>query len=55
MTVHVHGYEMTGAGEPLRPATRTVEEPGDADALVEVAGCGLCHTDLGFLDRKSVV
>ena len=25
------------------------EEPGAGEVLVEVAGCGVCHTDLGFL------
>jgi 6-hydroxycyclohex-1-ene-1-carbonyl-CoA dehydrogenase len=24
------------------------ESPGDADVIVQVAGCGVCHTDLGF-------
>jgi 6-hydroxycyclohex-1-ene-1-carbonyl-CoA dehydrogenase len=24
------------------------EQPGPGEALVEVAGCGICHTDLGF-------
>lgn len=24
------------------------ETPGDGEVLVEVAGCGVCHTDLGF-------
>ncbi|HEX3069533.1 MAG TPA: hypothetical protein VHX14_13260, partial [Thermoanaerobaculia bacterium] len=23
-------------------------EPGDDQVVVEVAGCGLCHTDVGF-------
>ncbi|MGZ7078404.1 MAG: 6-hydroxycyclohex-1-ene-1-carbonyl-CoA dehydrogenase [Thermoanaerobaculia bacterium] len=23
-------------------------QPGDGDVIVEVAGCGLCHTDIGF-------
>lgn len=24
------------------------EEPGDGEVIVQVAGCGVCHTDLGF-------
>ena len=24
------------------------EAPGRAEVLIEVAGCGVCHTDLGF-------
>ncbi|RME23026.1 MAG: 6-hydroxycyclohex-1-ene-1-carbonyl-CoA dehydrogenase [Deltaproteobacteria bacterium] len=41
---------MTEVGAPLRPATRTVDTLAPGEVLVEVAGCGICHTDLGFLD-----
>jgi 6-hydroxycyclohex-1-ene-1-carbonyl-CoA dehydrogenase len=34
-------------GEPMAPDERE-EEPGPGQVLVEVAGCGVCHTDLGF-------
>jgi 6-hydroxycyclohex-1-ene-1-carbonyl-CoA dehydrogenase len=44
-----HRWVMTAVGEPLRreefPAGAS--EPGAV--LVEVAGCGVCHTDLGYL------
>lgn len=50
MSVLVHGYEMVEVGQPLRATQRELREVGDDEALVEVAGCGLCHTDLGFLD-----
>lgn len=39
--------------EPGQPLTRTAgagREPTASEVLVEVAGCGVCHTDLGFLD-----
>jgi len=39
-TVHV-------GGEPMVLEERE-EQPGGGEALVEVAGCGVCHTDLGF-------
>lgn len=39
-TVHV-------AGEPMRREVRD-ETPGSGEVIVEVAGCGVCHTDLGF-------
>jgi len=42
------GYEFTSVGELPRRTTRTLEA-GPTEALVEVAGCGVCHTDLGFL------
>lgn len=39
---------MTGAGQPMVqkeiPAPRLAED----EVLVRVAGCGVCHTDLGF-------
>ncbi len=49
MTGGLRGYELVEAGAPLRPAAREVGPLADDEVLVEVAGCGLCHTDLGFL------
>lgn len=43
-------YQMTAPGAPLQRTEREVTDPGAGEVLVEVAGCGLCHTDLGFLD-----
>lgn len=36
--------------QPATPMTyeRRDEAPGPDDVLIEVAGCGVCHTDLGF-------
>ena len=40
-------WVMSAVGEPLVPATFTpVAGPGEV--VVAVAGCGVCHTDLGF-------
>jgi 6-hydroxycyclohex-1-ene-1-carbonyl-CoA dehydrogenase len=39
---------MTGPGR-LERFERSADRPGEGRALVEVAGCGVCHTDLGFL------
>src|SRR3972149_7795639 len=36
------------AGEPLVLEERE-ESAGPGEVLVKVAGCGVCHTDLGFL------
>lgn len=47
--MEIHGYEMRAAGEPLQPARRPCEGPGPGEVLIEVAGCGVCHTDLAFL------
>jgi 6-hydroxycyclohex-1-ene-1-carbonyl-CoA dehydrogenase len=40
--------------EPGRPMVREErdETPGPGEALVRVAGCGVCHTDLGFYYDK---
>ena len=42
-----HRWQMTAVAAPLerapfRPA------PGPADVVVDIAGCGVCHTDLGY-------
>ena len=45
----IRQWEMTAVGAPLRLAERDVSAIGPGEALVRVAGTGLCHTDLGFL------
>jgi 6-hydroxycyclohex-1-ene-1-carbonyl-CoA dehydrogenase len=45
----IRSWQMRAAGEPLVLAERPAPEPGPGQVLVEVAGCGVCHTDLGFL------
>jgi len=40
---------MDGSGAALVRRTLPVVEPKAGEVLVEVAGCGLCHTDLSFL------
>lgn len=44
----MYAFEMVEVGLPLRRVQRELEPPGPDEALIEVAGCGLCHTDLGF-------
>ena len=46
--VTIHAYQMTATDAPLERVTLPAPEPGEGEALVEVAGCGVCHTDLGF-------
>jgi 6-hydroxycyclohex-1-ene-1-carbonyl-CoA dehydrogenase len=43
----VKGWMVRSAGEPMILEERA-ETPGPGEVLVEVAGCGLCHTDLGY-------
>ena len=40
---------MVEAGAPLRPVSRDVARLSADDVLIRVAGCGVCHTDVGFL------
>jgi 6-hydroxycyclohex-1-ene-1-carbonyl-CoA dehydrogenase len=42
-------WEMTGVGERLQLREFELPSPGAGEALVQIAGCGVCHTDLGFL------
>lgn len=44
----IRAWQMTTKGKPFELVTFPVPELGDDDALVEVAGCGVCHTDLSF-------
>ena len=42
-------FAMTAVGEPLVPTQVDLGTAGSDQAIVEVLGCGVCHTDLGFL------
>jgi S-(hydroxymethyl)mycothiol dehydrogenase len=37
-----------GKGEPVRIETIVVPDPGPGEAVVRVAACGVCHTDLHY-------
>lgn len=39
------------AGQPLEITEMPDPSPGPSEVLIEVAGCGLCHTDLHYLDH----
>lgn len=41
-------WSMTAVGEPLVKSEFNPFPPGEGEVVVEVAGCGVCHTDLGF-------
>lgn len=45
--MQVSAWTVLKPGEPMALQQRE-ETPGPAEVLVEVAGCGVCHTDLGF-------
>jgi 6-hydroxycyclohex-1-ene-1-carbonyl-CoA dehydrogenase len=42
-------WMMTGRGEPLVQVKFDDLSAGADEALIEIAGCGVCHTDLGYL------
>ena len=45
----MYGFQLTAPGEPLEPVRREIAPLAADDVLVRVAGCGVCHTDLGFV------
>ena len=47
MTLAAHRWMFTAAGAPLQRAD-FVAHAGPGEVVVAVAGCGVCHTDLGY-------
>ncbi len=43
-----HRWVMRSAGQPMVREPLELEAPPPGSVTVEVAGCGVCHTDLGF-------
>jgi 6-hydroxycyclohex-1-ene-1-carbonyl-CoA dehydrogenase len=43
-----YGYRLVAAGQPLERVELPSLEPETDSVVVEVAGCGVCHTDVGF-------
>ena len=41
-------WMMVEAGKPMEKVTFEPDAPGPGEVVVEVAGCGVCHTDLGY-------
>ena len=41
-------WVMTGSGKPMIPVEFGIAEPAPNEVVVEIAGCGVCHTDLGY-------
>ena len=42
-------WVMTEQGEPCVETTLSLPPPPAGEAVIEVAGCGVCHTDISFL------
>ncbi len=47
-SLNSHRWMMTAPGAPLIKAAFDLKAPGAGEVIVEIAGCGLCHTDLGY-------
>ncbi len=47
--IKAYGYYFTEAKKPLEKKEFTIDSIEDDYVVVKVAGCGLCHTDLGFI------
>jgi 6-hydroxycyclohex-1-ene-1-carbonyl-CoA dehydrogenase len=45
--MRISSWVVRQAGQPMVETARD-EVPGPGEVLVRVAGCGVCHTDLGF-------
>jgi len=43
-----HGYRLVAVGQPLERFEFPPLEPAPDEVVVEVAGSGICHTDVGF-------
>jgi 6-hydroxycyclohex-1-ene-1-carbonyl-CoA dehydrogenase len=48
MKIPAHRWLMTAPNAPLERAAFDAE-PGPGEVTIAIAGCGVCHTDLGYL------
>ncbi len=44
--MNAHGYAAHDATSPLAPFTFTRRDPGPNDVVIEIAFCGICHSDI---------
>lgn len=45
---NAYGFRLEASGAPPRFCKIPALVPGPGEVVVEVAGCGVCHTDIGF-------
>jgi 6-hydroxycyclohex-1-ene-1-carbonyl-CoA dehydrogenase len=43
-----YGFQLKAPNTPLQRCELPVLDPGPDELVVQVAGCGVCHTDVGF-------
>jgi 6-hydroxycyclohex-1-ene-1-carbonyl-CoA dehydrogenase len=49
MSITAHRWLMTEVGQPMIKENFEIDAPDSGDVVIEIAGCGVCHTDLGYL------
>jgi len=49
MSSEAHQWVMTEPAKPLERRPLEVSTPPPDHVVIQIAGCGVCHTDLGFL------
>jgi 6-hydroxycyclohex-1-ene-1-carbonyl-CoA dehydrogenase len=49
VTGTAYHWQMTAVGAPMSRHEFAPAPPGRNEVTVEIAGCGVCHTDLGYL------
>ena len=47
--ISIDSWKMTEQGQPMVRSSSEGRPPPAGEALIQVAGCGVCHTDLSFL------
>jgi S-(hydroxymethyl)mycothiol dehydrogenase len=50
MTQQVTGIVSRKRGEPVEALTVNVPDPGPGEAVVKIQACGVCHTDLHYVE-----
>lgn len=48
MSNAAYRWVMKAVGQPMERQAFDVGPPGPGEVVVKIAGCGVCHTDLGF-------
>lgn len=48
-TSHGYGFQLIAPKTPLQFCEFPIPEPESGELIVEVAGCGVCHTDTSFV------
>jgi 6-hydroxycyclohex-1-ene-1-carbonyl-CoA dehydrogenase len=48
MSSNPYRWQMSAVGAPMTKVGFELGELGAGDVVVEIAGCGVCHTDLGY-------